>query len=125
MNAMIMSALAAVGIAGFFSATPSDPKNTKDGCCSKPTEDHCGKEKMPDPCCETKTATCCEKKEDCCSSNTNDGKQGPQPNHCLKKEKSKAPGTDVEGAKAARKDEHHHPRMRCGEKAGEGAGCMK
>jgi|SRR6185436_13065730 len=124
MNAMIMSALAAVGIAGFFSATQSDPKNTKDGCCSKPTADHCGKEKKPDPCCETQTAACCEKKVDCCSKNTNDGKQGPQPNHCMK-EKSKAPGTEAEGLKSAGKDEHHHPRMRCGEKAGEGAGCMK
>jgi len=64
MNAMIMSALAAVGIAGFFSATQSDPKNAKDGCCSKPAEDHCGKEKKPDPCCETQTAPCCEKKDD-------------------------------------------------------------
>ena len=122
MNAMIMSALAAVGIAGFCSAAQSDPKNTKDGCCSKPTADHCSKEKKPDPCCETQTAACCEKKEDCCSRNTNDGKQDPQPNHCMK-EKAKAPVHDAEGSKAA--DKHHHPGMRCGEKAGEGAGCMK
>jgi len=54
MKAMIISALAAFGIAGFFSAVPSDPKDAKDGCCSKPAEDHCGKK--PDSCCEKSQA---------------------------------------------------------------------
>ena len=125
MNAMIMTALAAFGIAGFFSATQSDPKNTKDGCCAKPTEDHCGKGKKPDNCCETNTAGCCEKKEDCCSRNTNEGKQDSEPNHCNENKKTKAPGTDAQGSKTAGKDGHNHPRMRCGEKAGEGTSCMK
>lgn len=106
MNAMIISALAAFGIAGFFSAVSSGPEDAKDGCCSKPAEDHCGKK--PD--------NCCEKKDECCSRNPQDGKQD---------EKSQAPGSKVEGPKAEGKHEHSHHQKMCGHTAGEGAGCMK
>ena len=123
MNAMIISALAAFGIAGFFSAVPSDPQDAKDGCCSKPAGDHCGKK--PDNCCETKTASCCEKKDECCSRNTQDGKQGQPASHCIKDQKSKAPGRDVEGPKAEGKHEHKHQQRMCDHTAGDHAGCMK
>lgn len=77
MNAMIMSALAAFGIAGFFGAPASQ-------CCAKRAEN----------CCETKMAGCCEKmKDECCTwSTTYDGKRTHRLNHCVQDDKSKAPG---------------------------------
>jgi hypothetical protein len=110
MNAMIMSALTALGIAGFFGVAQSEPKKAMDECCAKRADDCCAKK--PDNCCETKIAGCCEKmKDECCTwSTTYDGKRTHRLNHCVQAEK--APGTvrievkpedrkpgDIEGSK--------------------------
>lgn len=92
MNEMIMSALAAFGIAGFFGGSPlPDLQKAMDECCAKRTEDCCTKK--PDNCCETKMSGCCEKmKDECCTwSTTYDGKRTHRLDHCVQAEK--APGT--------------------------------
>ena len=95
MNTMIMTALAAFGIAGFFGAPAmaQDSKKAMDECCAKRTDDCCTTK--ADNCCETKMAGCCEKmKDECCTwSTTYDGKRTHRLNHCVQDEKSKAPGT--------------------------------
>ena len=103
MKAMIMSALAAVGIAGFFTVAQSDSKNANEGCCAKPAENQGGKKK--DGCCETKTADCCVKKDTCCDAKAIEGKQSHPSNHCQPENKPKASGsiTTINGWWTARR----------------------
>lgn len=86
MNSMIMSALAAFGIAGFFGAPSSaDVQKSMGECCAKRIDD----------CCSMKPDNCCEKmKDECCTwTSVYDGKRTHRLNHCIQDEKFKAPGT--------------------------------
>ena len=95
MNAMIMTAVTALGILGIFGAVQSDPKKLTDDCCAKPASS----------CCTPKPENCCEKKRN-------------------GQTEKKAPGDCHGASKDQSSREHDGHRGMCGEKAG-GSGCMK
>lgn len=103
MNAMMISLLAAFGIAGVFGAPQSDAKKTMDECCAKRTDDCCAKK--AGNCCETRMDGCCEKmKDECCTwSMIYDGKRTHRLYHCV--QAGKAPRT----ARAEAKPEDRKP----------------
>ncbi len=112
MNAMIMSALTAFGIAGFFGSPDLD--KAMDECCAKRTDSCCTTK--PENCCERKMEGCCEKmKDECCTwTSVYDGKRTFKRHHCVQDEKAaktvrtevkledRKPG-DVEGFKTVGK----------------------
>jgi hypothetical protein len=107
MNAMIMSALTVLGIAGVFGAAQSDPKKSMDECCAKPT----------DSCCSPKPDNCCEKPL-----------HGMKDHHPLGpgQAENKPAGDSHCGSNAAQSfREHDGHRGGCGDQAGGGASCMK
>jgi hypothetical protein len=87
MNAIMMSAVAVFGFAGFLGATQGDVKKAMDECCAKRSDDCCSKK--ADNCCETKMAGCCEKmKDECCTwTSVYDGKRTHKVYHCVQDQK--------------------------------------
>jgi hypothetical protein len=148
MNAMMMSALAAFGIAAGFGAVQSDPQKAMDEGCARRTESCCSPK--PDNCCEKKMEGCCEKmKDECCmGTSVTDGKRTSKQHHGVKDPQSAGkvpteakPGGDApcaskddcnfsfttDGKRTVRQSfcEHGGQRVACGEKVGECASCMK
>ena len=85
MNAMIVSSLLALGIAGC--AGSSNLQRAMDDCCPKRTESCCSTK--PDNCCEKKMDGCCDKmKDECCTwTSVNDGKPTLK-RHCVQGDKA-------------------------------------
>lgn len=95
MNAMMMSALAAVGLFGFL-GTPAFAQSdaqAKDGCCVKRSDDCCTTK--PDNCCIKKMEGCCERmKDECCTwSTVLEGKRTVRKDRCVQDQKSASPST--------------------------------
>ena len=96
MNTIMMSAVTALGLFGFFgtpTSAQSDVKKAMDECCAKRTADCCSTK--ADNCCVKKMEGCCEKmKDECCTwSSSSDGKRTFRKHHCVQDEKSSKPGT--------------------------------
>lgn len=97
MNAIMMSAVTALGLVGFFGSAAtalSDVKKAMAECCATKTADCCSTK--ADNCCTKKMEGCCEKKmkDECCTwSTSSDGKRTFRKRHCVQEMKSGLPGT--------------------------------